>query len=183
VNKQSQLGRRAIERNALRRHYEHEPACETKPIGVSRPELQVLGRYLGSEDSCETNPIPGLRQPGDEELPCETKPIRGPGSRLSNTLAGWHRPTCMGPHTQHFACGSPLTVLFRVGQSIRSPTGKRVCPCHPSQAPECYHKRDGMEPSQFCRRQAWVRSPGRESGATRCAIPNRQVRRNRMSLI
>ena len=96
-------------------------SCKTKPIGVSRPELQVLGRYLGSEDSCETNPIPGLRQPGDEELPCETKPIRGPGSRLGNTLAGWHRPTCMGPHTQHFACGSPLTVLLRVGQFVQSP--------------------------------------------------------------
>lgn len=45
-----------------------------------------------------------------------------PGSRLGNTLAGWHRQTC-------------LTVRFRVGLSVRSPTGKRVCPCHPSEAP------------------------------------------------
>ena len=43
-------------------------------------------------------------------------------SRLGNTLAGWHRQT-------------RLTVQFRLSLSIRSPTGKRVCPCYPSKAP------------------------------------------------
>jgi hypothetical protein len=35
------------------------------------------------------------------------------------TLFGWHRQT-------------RLTVLSRLGWSIRSPTGKQVCPCHPA---------------------------------------------------
>jgi len=85
--KQSQLARKGIEGNALRRHYEHELLCETKPI----PRLRIGDCGLNMELRRGRAAFPGAV--------VQTKPIsrqhaweRCPGSGFGRTT-----PACLEP--------------------------------------------------------------------------------------
>jgi len=167
-------------------------SCETDPIALERMEGQVLGekgvmmsrtrkepwqnkanlpgRGLGDAEAgppafhrlaVQTKPICPATAPeaGDRQARSNTKPISGPGSILGDNLNGGTGKGGMGFQPMQHRQDADATEYTALGNSPAVP---------PRPPPDCDHRVDGIEPSQFppVRPTRWARKPSSCAGHT-----------------